>query len=177
MKLWGPNDGGVSTGTTLTSIPGGGNFLSMDGGFETGPISQTITGLTQGAGYLLSFYWADAQQTAYSGATTDSWTVSFGNDTQAGTTTVSTGSVADASKGFTPWVQASFNFVATSATQTLSFLAVGSPAGVPPFSLLSDVSLTYTPEPSTWAVLVVGLVSLVGLRRWRRGRGMAAAGA
>ena len=139
LKLWGPNDGGASSGTTLTSIPGGGNFVASDGGFETGPLTQVITGLTKGAGYALSFYWADAQQTSQSGATTDSWTVSFGDGTKAGTTTVSTGSVADVSRGFTPWIQATYSFVASSATQTLSFLAVGSPAGVPPFSLLSHL--------------------------------------
>lgn len=178
LKLWGPNDGGASTGTTLSSIPGGGNFIATDGGFETGALSQVITGLTKGAGYALSFYWAGAQQTTQSGPTTDSWTVSFGDGTQAGTATSSTGSVADASKGFTPWTQATFSFVASSATQTLSFLAVGSPAGVPPFSLLSNVSLTYTPEPSTWAVMLAGVLCLVGLGRWRQTRrnGAAVAG-
>lgn len=54
--------------------PVGGNFLAGDSDIlysET--ISQTITGLTAGAKYLLTFYQAGAQQSGYNGATYDQW--------------------------------------------------------------------------------------------------------
>nr|WP_229262497.1 PEPxxWA-CTERM sorting domain-containing protein [Duganella radicis] len=50
----------------------------------------------------------------------------------------------------------------------MSFLAVGTPAGVPPFSLLDGVSLTAAvPEPETWAMLGLGL-GLIGFTARRR---------
>jgi len=50
----------------------------------------------------------------------------------------------------------------------LSFLAVGTPAGVPPFSLLDGVSMTSAvPEPQTWGMLGLGL-GLVGFAARRR---------
>lgn len=49
----------------------------------------------------------------------------------------------------------------------LSFLAVGTPAGVPPFSLLDGVSMVAVPEPQTWGMLGLGL-GLVGFAARRR---------
>jgi hypothetical protein len=63
-------------------------------------------------------------------------------------------------------------FVATGTTQSLSFTDIGTcvtnptacgptvPGG-PPFSLLDSVSLTTgVPEPSTWAMMILGFVGL-----------------
>jgi len=55
----------------------------------------------------------------------------------------------------------------TSATEVLSFLAIGTPGGVPPFSLLDGVSITEVPEPTSLALLGAGL-GLVGLMTRRR---------
>lgn len=65
-------------------------------------------------------------------------------------------------------------FVADRATATLSFLAHGTPEGVPPFSLLDGVSGTAVPEPATWALMVGGLGLVGGALRSRR-RGVVAA--
>jgi hypothetical protein len=42
----------------------------------------------------------------------------------------------------------------------LSFTAIGTPSGEPPFSLLDGVSLT-VPEPDSWAVIVSGMTILI----------------
>ena len=62
-----------------------------------------------------------------------------------------------------------FNFTATAATQTLSFLANGTPNGMPPFLLLGNVNLQVAPEFSNWMVFAgFGLVCLAGERVRRR---------
>ncbi len=167
LQLWGPNNGSAN-GLTAAS-PAGGAYVAADGAFGTDAISQTITGLTVGANYLLTFYWAAAQQQSYDGPTTESWGVTFGASTY-NTVTVST-----PNHGFTPWRQETVVFRATSTSQVLSFLAAGAPSGVPPFSLLDGVSLVAAPEPATWGMIVVGLtgIAFVGWRR-RTPRALAA---
>jgi hypothetical protein len=156
VKLWGNNG--------LTYSPVGGNFLGADGAYLVGAITQSISGLTVGQQYNLSFYWAGAQQYGFSGVTTENWTVSLGNQS------FKTATVTDASHGFTGWMQQSFTYTATSTSALLSFLAAGTPAGEPPFSLLDGVKLTAVdvPEPSSTALFVVGLVLLGAAVRLRR---------
>lgn len=161
--LWGVNNGGVAT---ITAVPTGGNFIAADGDFGVGAISQTISGLTVGTKYHLSFYWAGAQQQGFDGATTESWKVTFGSQT------FTTATVSTPNHGFTGWMLQTFDFTATSATQTLSFLAQGAPTGQPPFALLGGVNLdVFVPEFSHWAVFAgFGVACTFGeaLRRQRR---------
>ena len=67
--------------------------------------------------------------------------------------------VTVASHSSTAWVTQTLYFTATATTQILSFLAVGTPTGEPPFALLGGVSLDAVPEPSSWTPI-----------RWGRGR-------
>jgi len=167
LKLWGPNDG--SDNGLPASSPTGGNFVAADGAFEVGAITQTVSNLFVGHAYALSFYWGGAQQKGFTGATTEGWQVSLGSETY-------TTSIADnASHGFTGWMQQTFNFTATTNTEVLSFLAKGTPTGVPPFSVLDGVSMTDvgtpspTPEPSTIQyAAVAGLFVFAGFRRFFR---------
>ena len=58
--LWGPMNG-VANGLPATS-PVLGNFVAFDGDTKANvSLNQTITDLTKGAKYQLSFYWAAAQ--------------------------------------------------------------------------------------------------------------------
>lgn len=160
LMLWGPNNGSAN-GLPSTS-PSGGNFIAADGAFSVGAISQTITGIAAGQTVDVSFYWAGAQQYSFDGATTEKWQVSLGSSTQS--TTV----VNNVNHGFTGWVQQTFRFVASVANPVLSFLAVGTPSGQPPFALLDGVSAVVVPEPTTLTILLSGVAGLFGLSRRRR---------
>ena len=159
LKLWGPGTG-VANG--LTNSPTGGNFIAQDDNFQQAAISQTVTGLTAGVGYALSFYWAGAQQQGFTGVTEDQWTVNFGSQTFA------TSTITLPNEAFSGWSKVTTYFTASQSTQVLSFLATGSPGGAPPFALLDGVSLVSTPEPATWAMMLVGFAA-VGFLVRRRG--------
>jgi len=154
LKLWGPGDG--SANGLPASSPDGGNYVAADGIYEVGAIQQQITGLTIGTSYTLGFYWAGAQQSGFTGLNTEGWQVSLTGDA-----TQDTAIANNTTEGFTGWMYQTFTFIAESASPTLSFLAVGTPNGEPPFSLLDGVSLTQTtPEPATYALIGLGLLGI-----------------
>jgi hypothetical protein len=162
IKLWGPNDGSAN-GMPATS-PDGGNYLGLDGVFRPGSLTQTINGLIVGQKYNLSFYWAGAQQRPFTGVTTEGFQVGLGSSFQ--TTSI----VTDPSHGFTGWQLTTMTFTATNTSEVLSFLALGTPKGVPPFSVLDGVSLdlqTPIPEPASLGLVLTGIVGAGGLIRRR----------
>jgi len=167
LPLWG----------VIPPSPNGGNFVGMDGAYEQSPLSQTVTGLTAGALYYISFYFGGAQQDgpSFTSATTDQFAVDFtsGSTAPVSYTCTTTGVqctqvLYDAPKSFTGWNFAGFTFLATSSTETLSFLAIGTPAGQPPFSLLDGVSLQLPEPPSV--LMLGGLGVLLAAARVRRKR-------
>ena len=164
VAIWGPDNG---SDNGLSVSPDGGAFISSDPAFHNGAITQTITGLTKGATYSLSFMWAGAQQQSHDGVTTEGWQVSLGSGSAQSTPLVT---VPD--KGFSGWMTQTFTFAADNTTDVLSFLALGGPgASQPPFALLDGVSLTATavPEPAAWALMLAGVgVVGAGLRLRRR---------
>jgi hypothetical protein len=168
--LWGPSNGGTGTTSggvgTVEAAPGGGNIVAMDGVYETVAVSQSISGLTVGQAYKLTFYWAGAQQESYTGTTTEYLTVTMGS-TRFVNQSYTTSTVTVASGGFSGWMQQSFYFVPTNTTRTLSFLAGGTPTGQPPFTLISNVDLEVVPDFSNWMIFAVfGTVCLlVEMRR------------
>ena len=157
---------GLATNSPLPNSPSGGNFVAFDGDpAYNATISQTLTGLTPGATYVLSFYQAAAQQQSNSGTTTEDWKVTFAGQSQTSTV------MNNASKGWVAWNQVFMEFTAGSTgTEVLSFLSQGTPAGQPPVVLLDGVSLTASPEPQSLALVGLGLVAipLLAQRRKRR---------
>lgn len=163
LKLWGPNDG--SANGLPAASPDGGNYIGADGVYEQGAITQQIVDLTLGDQYTVGFWWAGAQQDGFSGATTEWWSVTLGDQTQQ------TAIVSDPNHGFTGWEYVSFNFIADASdtvNPVLSFLAGGTPAGEPPFALLDGVNLYQTPEPGTYALIGLGLVAIPVAGKLRR---------
>jgi hypothetical protein len=164
LALWGPNNGSANG---LTNSPTGGNFVAADGAFQVAPIEQTIHGLVAGQQYKVGFDWAGAQQLGFTGANTEQWEVKLGSESH------STAVYSNPSQGFSGWMHESFTFTATSGTEVLSFLAHGTPDGVPPFSLLDGVKMTAAvPEPATWALMLGGF-GLVGFSLRKRGAKLA----
>lgn len=170
--------------------PSGGNFIQADGNptFETA-FYQDITGLTVGTQYSLSFWQAAGQQQGFTGATTEQWKVFFGDTGTTSfsvvgpgnvpcTTAVATCSIVTAgpgtiveqdsllmntaSGGVSPWNLVNMIFTATSASETLSFLAWGdggSTANLPPTVFLAGVNTPVdVPEPGTLSIFAAGLL-------------------
>ncbi len=160
VKFWGPANGAANG---FADSPTGGNYVGADGAYIVAPIQQTLTGLVVGHKYTVGFDWAAAQQYGYQGPTTEQWQVSLGDETHA------TAVWDNPDQGFKPWSHQRFTYTATATTEVLSFLAVGTPGGRPPFSLLDGVSAAAVPEPASWAMMLGGL-GLVGsaLRSRRR---------
>jgi len=166
FPLYGPGNG-FNNG--FVASPDGGNFLASDGEAQyPGAITQTISGLNPGHQYALSFVWAgnqylDSSSIGYTGPLTADWQVSLG--AQTFTTPVAN----YAGHGFTGWMTQTFTYTATSSSEVLTFLAQGTPNGLPPVALLDGVTLTAaTPEPGTITLMATGLIGGVGaLRRYR----------
>ena len=158
----------------FTPLAGGGNaFVGLDADSDyDSPLSQSISGLTVGKSYAVSFDWGGTQLTNRSGPTTEKVQVSLADGVTTQTRTTLTDS--EPSQGFSGWQAQTFRFVATSSTETLSFLAQGTPNGLPPFVVLDNVSMTEVPEPAAWALMIMGLAGLGGAARLRR-RGRPAA--
>jgi hypothetical protein len=97
-----------------------------------------------------------------SGATTEQWRVTLGGEAETSSL------MHNASQGVVPWSQQTLDFIATSTSEVLTFLALGTPGGEPPVSLLADVSMTDIPEPASFALVGGGVLALLAARR-RRG--------
>jgi hypothetical protein len=165
VSLWDAANGGATSWNGLSSLGAGANFAALDGDFETDPISQTITGLTPGRQYYLSFDYGFGQQYGFYGDTQQTLTVTFGG------TLNSTSPIYNLnSTGGSGWMSAGGFVTADATSDVLSFLAYGN-LPVPPFALVSNVSLTGAgaPEASTWALMLAGFAGL-GLAGWRSRR-------
>jgi hypothetical protein len=154
---------GVDNGLTDTS-PNGGNYVALDGdvAFRGTGLSQTVHGLVPGTTYTLSFEYAGAQEFSVTGANTESFQVTLGDQT------FTTPVLDNCSQCFTGWqtYSTSFTYDGSGSDSLLTFLSVGTPSGGPPWALLDSVSLAPVPEPSTWAITALGFVGL-GYARFR----------
>jgi len=176
------------------AIPGGYNEVEADGNpsYENG-FQTSVSGLTVGQTYQLSFYQAASQQTGFTGATTEQWIVSLGtsgltdcagclgggnssySNADATASITSTALMSTPSQGMTDWNYVTIDLTADATTDLLSFLAWGDNGNtnnLPPMVFLTGVnspSGLNTPEPGS--IVLLGSV-LLGLcvAIWRRRR-------
>ena len=188
IELFTPTSGGVGAAYNIvpeltTSIPGGGNMVTFDteiAAFSNTSLYQTITGLTIGQEYAITFYQAFNQQTnnGYASPVSAYWQVTMTDPLAPtgpalpGQTFLSTEMFADNSVDpilYADWQLQTFNFTASQEDETLNFLSVGE--GLPPLLSLANVSIAPVPEPGgAWLIVAAGL--FVGLRRrsWKTKR-------
>ncbi len=135
---------GASSVYGLSSISVGGQNLELNGN-TWGTDSYTVTGLTVGATYVLSYDYGARNSGGPSSATT-----TFG---AALLTT-------DGGVGASGWTLDTFDIVATSGTETLTFAAIDT--GAQSYgNEYTNVSLTAAaPEASTWAMMGLGFAGL-----------------
>ena len=163
-------DNGAGTGAEFlygnaSQFTGHGAFVALDGDPTVGggdSISQTINGLVAGQLYSLSFDWGADQLRSRNGATTEQLQVSLGSQT------LLTPVMSNAAASFTGWTTSTLMFTATSTSEVLTFLSLGTPTGLPPIAVLDNVSLQ-VPEPSSIGLLGAGLAFL-GFTAARRRR-------
>jgi hypothetical protein len=168
LSFWGSNNGGLNTIGAPTL--GGAYVVALDGDFGVQPLTQSVSGLTVGDKYTLTFDVAFAQQYNYNGDTTQHVTASLGGQS------FTTADFNLTSHGFSGWNVVTDTFTATATTETLSFLAYGSQP-VPPFTLISGVTFApaAVPEASTWAMMLIGFGGMGVAAHQRRRRSAAVA--
>jgi PEP-CTERM motif len=168
-------------GNSRDASPDRNYFYGVDSTYHPSALTQEIGGLIDGHTYTLTFDYAAAQQFDYSGNTIDDWDVTLGGQT------IATTNIDLPSHSFSGWLTETVTFTYQGDGGLLSFVnngqggcdanflncAVNDPtaSGGPPFSLLDGVSLTGSvPEPSTWAMILLGFAGLgfAGLRNRRR---------
>jgi hypothetical protein len=162
-------------GTNSVSIPAspGGSLHStvVQAWFISGShptLSQSISGLTIGNQYTVSFDDLVSNRSADAINGAFSWSVSLGGETHE-----STGIAIPKAWGSSDWLHNTISFTATSTTEVLKFLANSTIGVAPePIFLLDNVSISNTtvaavPEPETYALMLAGL-GLVGFAAKRR---------
>ena len=152
--------------------PDGGQYLGVQDLDAYAPrnnvhgVTQTISGLTAGADYKLTFY----SMTNHDGGGLQDWQVSFGDATQTSVLTGPNGGLNGV------WFLNTMSFTASAASQALSFVAQYLPGSVPEMLNLDGIVLQQVsgpnvpavPEPETYALFGLGLLALRFAARRKR---------
>jgi hypothetical protein len=135
----------------------GDQYLDLVGQGGTGSITQQILGLTAGTGYTLTFAYS---HNLFAPNEATSASAMFSIDGLTGTVSHNTGDITDLD-----WQIFTGTFIAGGA-DTLNFtnLTGGPNEGI----LLDAVSIAPVPEPSTWAMMLLGFGAIGFAARRRR---------
>jgi hypothetical protein len=150
------------------ATPPSGSVGSVDlNGSAPGGIAQTFT--APAGAYVVSF--------ALSGNPGDGPTIKMLTVSASGGATASQDYTFDVTGNFSKNTVPGFFFALKYATETFDFVSNGTTpitlsfTGVNPGDagpIVGDISLASVPEPETWALLLVGVGCIGGLRRFRR---------
>jgi hypothetical protein len=159
---------GYADGGGSVTVAGDGNqFVTLGGGFDvpgSASWTTTITGLTAGDTYDLNFKVAN-EGGDVGGPQTMTVGFNSGSSTGPGNFTAPANGV----NYWRFWLPETFKFVATSSSADLSFSVTNQPEDMGLDSVSVATATPTVPEPSTWAMLVLGFVG-VGYLGYRRGR-------
>ncbi len=165
--LWaiGYSDGGGS----VTVAGEGKQFVTLGSGYFQPPAfaswQQTMTGLTPGQTYTLTFKMAD--EGADTGSPSQSITVDFPSGSSTGAQIFS--ATNPGTNYWREWETKTENFVATSSSVTLRFSVNQSfDVGLDAVSVVPATPVV--PEPATLSLGMCGVFSLLGASWWRRRR-------
>jgi Protein of unknown function (DUF642) len=154
LKLYGNPGQTVNSQADASGGAASGWYLANDAFYQRGAINQTLTGLTAGEDYTVSFSQASGQlQTNGNLESFNAYfQVGFGNSATMSFT---------GGQAVSNWQTQSLTFTADSANQVLSFLA-NADNNVPPFALLSGVSVQSKssqkiPEPGNYVGTLIGI--------------------
>jgi hypothetical protein len=150
----------TQTGSTWGPAFQGTNSLDING-WEAGQISQSFA-TTAGKSYHVSLVYSRNPAGAPDPAQADVRVGNFGTQISAPNDPLTFGS-----GGAMKWLPASFDFIATGSTSTLTLTAITQGNGGVFFD---DVSVTPSavPEPATWAMMLAGFGGLGAAARMRR---------
>ena len=140
--------------------PNGANYWSTVSNYYSAALSQTIS-LTANQQYTLSFAWAVGQNVNGIEHGWGGWNVQIGDQP------VQVLQSAEIERqGFSGWSTYTYTFTASqSGPATLMFSPTGA---APQMDLLSNISVTAVPEPTTMLMFGLGLTGLMVLRRRTR---------
>ena len=135
-------------------------------GNSIGTLGQTVTGLTAGQAYKVTF---DVSRNPDGGVTPRTGVFSAN-----GQTFNFAYSDATSTRANMKWETVSYNFLATAATAQISFSADAS-GGCCFGPALDNVRISAVPEPASWAMMVGGFTLLGGVMRRSRRQAVALA--
>jgi hypothetical protein len=173
-----PGDGllwavGYADGSGSVTTAGAGNqFVTLGGGFGapgTADWSTTITGLTSGHSYVLSFMTATELGTGVEPGGPQTMTVGFlaGSSTSPQSFTSPDSSAAY----WRIWVTQDFTFIATAASAVVDFSVNDQQFDMGLDNVSVSAATTPTPEPSSFLLLGSALLGLAGVIRRSFGTG------
>lgn len=154
------------TNGSVTTAGAGKQFVTLGGGFEapgTADWSTTITGLTSGHSYVLSFMTATELGTGFEPGGPQTMTVGF----LAGSSTSPKSFTSPDSPAayWRNWITQDYTFIATAASAVVDFSVNNQQFDMGLDNVSVSAATTPTPEPSSFLLFGSGLLGLAAVIR------------
>lgn len=151
---------------SITTAGAGNQFVTMGGGFDgpgTADWSTTITGLTSGDAYVLSFMIATELGTGIEPGGPQTMSVGFLSGSSTGSQSFT---APDSSAAYwRDWVTENYTFVATADSAVVDFSVTNQQYDMGLDNVSVSPAVAVTPEPSTLLLFGTGLLGALGVMR------------